>query len=152
MFHPDEVDYTGEAVLFSHRQLQQKWIGAQALLHHLYGAMIIRTDSVQLIDKRNLGYMVFVRLPPDGFRLGLHPTHGAKHTDGTIKNAKRSFDLDGKIHMAGGVDKLDLFSVPLTGRHRGSDGNTSLLLIGHPVHHRLSVMDLSNFVGPAGII
>ena len=58
--------------------------------------------------------------------------------------------------MAGGIDDIDcIFPVLPFPRSLGSsrgDGDTTFLLLGHPVHGRSTVVNLTDFVGHAGII
>lgn len=49
--------------------------------------------------------------------------------------------------MTGGVNDVDEVLVPGAGGGSRGDGDTSLLLLGHPVHSRTSLMHLPNFVG-----
>src|SRR5512136_1570933 len=54
--------------------------------------------------------------------------------------------------MAGGIDEVDLMTLPGKTGYRRSDGDAPLLFLAHPVHDGLSVMDLSHFVGAAAVI
>ncbi len=109
-------------------------------------------DPVHFIHKGDFGHAVLVGLAPDGFRLGLDPTHGAEHADRTVQHPQRAFHLDGKIHVAGGVDELDVGFVPLAGGDRRGDRDAAFLFVGHPVHYRLPVVDLADFMGFAGVV
>ena len=54
--------------------------------------------------------------------------------------------------MPGSVDDIDSVpyssgpSRPKAGRRRGRDGDATLLLLLHPIHHRIAVMDFTDLV------
>ena len=88
---------------------------------------------------------------PDGFRLRLNAADGAKDDHGPIEDAKAPFHFDGKIHVPGRVNDMNLVVQPGAGGHRRRDRDPPLLLLRHPVHHGFAVMDLSHLVGLAGV-
>jgi len=53
--------------------------------------------------------------------------------------------------VAGGVDDVDLLASPLTGGRRRGNGDTTLLLLLHPVHGSCTVMHLTDLVLYPGI-
>ena len=53
--------------------------------------------------------------------------------------------------MAGGVDNVDLVALPEAGGCCGGNGNTSLLLLSHPVHGGSAVVSLTNLVVNTGV-
>jgi hypothetical protein len=65
---------------------------------------------------------------PHRLGLRLHPTDGAEHADGAVEDAERTFDLGGEIHVAGGVDDVDLVVAPIGRRGGALDGDAALLL------------------------
>ena len=58
--------------------------------------------------------------------------------------------------MSGSIDKVDLIGVtvvvPEGGGCSGSDGDTTLLLLYHPVHRGGSFVHLTNLVSLSGVI
>ena len=90
--------------------------------------------------------MVFVSLTPNGFRLRLNTALGAKNGNGTVQNTKRTLHFNGEVNVAGRVDNIDTVLFPETGGRSGGDGNTSLLLLRHPVHGGIAVVGFTDFM------
>ena len=84
-------------------------------------------------------------------RLGLHTTNGAKNSDSTVKNAKRSLDFRRKVHVTGSIDDVDAMILPVAGCGSGSDRDATLLLLLHPVHRRGSFVNFADLVRNTGI-
>ena len=72
-------------------------------------------DAVHLVDKGKPGNLVTVCLAPYRLRLGLNASYGAENAHGTVEYPKGSFNLYGEIHMARGVNDLNLGIVPQAG-------------------------------------
>src|SRR5581483_4821765 len=68
-----------------------------------------------------------------------------------IEYAERALDLDGEVHVSGGIDDVDAVVTPGAGGGGGGDGDAALPLLLHPVHHRVSLVDLADLVGDAGV-
>ena len=63
-------------------------LGPQFIFNLGNGPLEIRAHPVQLIDKGDSRNTVFIRLVPDGLRLGLHPAHGAENGHRPVQNTK----------------------------------------------------------------
>ena len=70
----------------------------------------IGAGSVTFVDEGDAGNLVAGHLPVDGDGLGLHPAHRAEHQHGAVKHPQGPFNLDGEIHVAGGVNDIDIDS------------------------------------------
>ena len=114
------------------------------------GHFEIRPDLIHFINKTDTGDLVFLGLPPDGFRLGLDAFAGVKDSDGAVEDAEGSFNFGGEVHVAGGVDQVDGEAFPGTSSGGGGNSNAALLLFHEVVHHGSTVVNLANFVGLAG--
>ena len=73
-----------------------------------------------------------------GQRLGLHALGGVHHQDGTLAGGQAAADLVGKVHMARGVDKVELVGLAVLGgvvhgHGAGLDGDAALPLDVHVV-------------------
>ena len=73
----------------------------------------IGAGAVHLVDERDARHVVALHLAVDGDRLALHAADGAQHHDRPVQHAQRPLDLDGEVHVAGGVDQVDDVVVPL---------------------------------------
>ncbi len=138
--HCHEIDDPREQVSFADRQLDRHSVGAEPVLHHLDDIHEIRADAVHLVDERNARNTVFIHLTPDRFRLRLHAADRTEERDGTIKDAERPLDFDGKVHVARRIDDIDPMVVPKAGGRGGGNRYAAFLLLLHPVHRRCAVV------------
>src|SRR5699024_420936 len=84
----------------------------------------------------------------------------------TVQNTQRTFYLNGEVHVAGGVDDVDPMPVllglggiaqqfrvaPVAGGRSRSDGNTTLLLLRHPVHGSRAIVRFTDLVVNTSVI
>ena len=148
----EQIDGPLEIFFLPPGQVQDYGLGSQFIFDLGNGPLEIRAYPVEFVDKSDSRYMVLVRLVPDGLRLGLHPAHGAENGHRPVQNTQGPLHFYGEIHVAGGVDNVDGLVQPMAGGHGRSDGDAPFLFFGHPIHDRLTVMDLPDFIGFAGII
>ncbi len=59
---------------------------------------------------------------------------GVKHTNGTVENGERALNLDGEVHVAGGIDDVDRVVLPGHIGGGGSNGYTPFLFQFHGIH------------------
>jgi hypothetical protein len=104
-------------------------------------------------------------LAPDGFGLWLDAGDPAEDDDRTVKNPEGALDFSGEVHVSGGVDDVDalflfvekfdhVFLVvlpPLGGDGCGSDGDSALTLLFHPVGGRGTVVHFTDFMNHPGV-
>ena len=119
------------------------------------------TNAVVLVDVGDGGDVVALSLTPHGLGLGLNAGDGVEDGDGAVEDAQGALDLGGEVHVARGVDDLDLVGVtvlgtggvvPEAGGGGGGDGNAALLLLNHPVHGGSALVNLTDLVGLAGVV
>ena len=106
----------------------------------------VGTDSVHLIDEADTRNLVAVGLTPHRFGLRLHTADGTQDGDRPVEYAQRTFDLCGKIDVAGRVDYVYLKVFPIGCGCGALNGDTAVLFLCHPVHRGLPVVDFSYFV------
>ena len=82
---------------------------------------------------------------------GSTPRDAVEHDDRAVQHAQGALHLGGEVHVAGGVDHVDLVVLPEAGGGGGSDGDAALLLLFHPVHGGRALMDLADLVGLPGV-
>ena len=148
----DQVDHAGEVRLQPHRDLERDGRQAQLALELLDHVGRVGPGAVHLVDEGDPGHRVPLHLAVDGDRLRLHAGHGAEDQHGAVEHAQRPLDLDREVHVARGVDDVDLVVVPLDGGGRRGDRDPPLALQLHVVHHRALTLDLLDHVGAAGVI
>ena len=149
--HLQQVDDTDEAALGADRDLQHQRGGAEPLDHHVDAAEEVRTGAVELVDEAHPRHVVLLRLPPDLLGLRLDTGDTVEHRDSTVEDAERALHLDGEVDVPGGVDDVDLVTLPRRRRGGGGDGDPPLLLLVHPVHDGAAVVDLADLVRDAGV-
>jgi hypothetical protein len=134
------------SILGADRQLQQRCLGGEAVLHHGDDVHEVRAGAVHLVDVGHAGNAVGVRLPPYRLRLRLDPADSAEDRAGAVENAQRTLDLDCEVDVAGRVDDLDPVVLPEAGRRGRRDRDAAFLFLDHPVHGRRAFVDLADLV------
>jgi hypothetical protein len=95
--------------------------------------------------------VIVVSLSPNGFRLWLNATLCTQNSYASVKHSQRALDLNGKVNVTRGVDDVDTVIAPKTGGSSRGDGDTTLLLLLHPVHGCGTLMGLTYFVVNTGV-
>nr|AHE14890.1 hypothetical protein asmbl_2 [uncultured bacterium] len=149
--HLHQVDDADEVGLGADGQLQDQRVGGQALDHHLDAAEEVRAGPVELVDEAHARDAVLLRLPPDLLGLRLHTGDAVVHGDRTVEHPQRPLHLDGEVDVPGGVDDVDVVTVPGALGRGGGDGDAALLLLLHPVHRGRAVVDFTDLVVDAGV-
>ncbi|MNU99956.1 hypothetical protein D3C71_901070 [compost metagenome] len=101
--------------------------------------------------------MILLGLAPDGFRLRLNTGVGVKQRDGAVENAQRTLNFNGEVDVAGGVDDVEaahlaVATLPEGRGGSGGDGDTTLLLLFHPVHRGCAIVNFTDLVRLTGVI
>ena len=104
------------------------------------------------LHKAHSGHVVLVSLTPHCLTLWFNSSNAIKNSHGTIQDPKRSFHLQGEIHVARCVDNVDSVFIPEGRGGRTGDGDASLLFLLHPIHGGLSLMHLSDFLFAARVV
>ena len=151
--HLDQVDDALEIALGADGQLNGHPIALQAIVNHPQDVVEVSAHDVHLVDVNHAGNMVVISLTPYGLRLRLNTALGAQHGNAAVQHTQGTLYLDGKVNVARGVDDIDTVgciligrAAPETGGSSGGDGNTTLLLLCHPVHGSGAVMSLTDLV------
>src|SRR3972149_5902187 len=104
--HRNEIHRPSERILSPNGDLYRNRVCSQPVHHRLYTFKEVRTDLIHLVDKGDPRDMIFIRLPPDRFRLRLHTLPRIEYSYGPIQNPERPLYLYSKIHMSGGIDNI----------------------------------------------
>src|SRR3989338_2307880 len=157
--HVDQIDLTLEVVFCTDGQLDRHRGVTQTLLDLTDHAQEVGTGTDHLVDVNKTRNAVFVGLTPYGFRLRLNARSTAEHNDRAVEYTQRTLNLNGEVNVAGGINYVEamlifvllLGTFPEGGNSSRSDGNTTLLLLHHPVCGRGAVMHLAHLVAFASI-
>jgi hypothetical protein len=95
--------------------------------------------------------MVAVSLTPNGFRLTLDSGDSIKHDNAAVQDTEAPFHFNGKVHVAGGVNNIDYMVSPLGRGGGGRDGDPSLPLLSHPIHHGSARVNVTDLVGASRV-
>ena len=164
--HIDQVDDALKGVFLADGQLDRHAVGVQTVVQHLDAAEEVGAHGIHLVDVNHTGDLVLVRLAPDSLGLGLNAALRGQNGDRTVQNAQRALDLDGEVDVARGVDDVDTMTAllvgdgivlqlgvaPVAGGCSGGDGDTTLLLLHHPVHGSGAFVHLADLMGDAGVV
>ena len=150
--HGDKVNNTEEISLASDGELENSRGGSELLDDGVYAEVEVGTGAVHLVEEAHSRDVVLVSLPPDGLGLGFDSGNSVKDGDGTVKDTEGTLDLEGEVDVTGGVDDVDAVVVPGAGGGSGGDGDSTLLLLFHPVHGRTTLVNLSDLVTLSGVV
>ena len=145
-FHGQQIDGSLEVILRADGQVHDDRGCVKAIANGLNREVEVRTHLVHLVDEADTGDVILVSLTPHGLRLGLDTFLTVEHGDCTVEDAQRALNLNREVNVTGGVDDVDLVSVPEGGDGCGGDGNTTLLFLLHPVGGGGAIMRLTNLV------
>ncbi len=132
------------------RQDHDERVGAEDVLDLLDDAVEVGADAVELVDVDDAGNLGIVGVAPVGFGLGFDAAGAAEHADAAVEHLERAVDLDGEVHVAGGVDDVELVVLPEAGGGGGLDGDAALGFLLHEVHGGGAVVNLADLVDLAG--
>ena len=146
----NQIDHAAKFVLGPDGHLHRNGVAFQPASNGLDGALVGSADPVHLVDEADAGNVVGVGLAPHGFRLGLHAGHGVQHHDAAVEDAQAPFHFGGEVHVAGGVDDVDLVVAPVGRGCGGGDGDAPFLLLRHPVHGRGALIHAADLADATG--
>ena len=148
--HLNQVNDTLEVLLSTDGHLDDDGVSAEDVTHLLYCLEEISTRTVHLIHITDTGYVILVCLAPYCLRLRLYTVSGRVSGYCTIEYTQGTLHLSSEVNVSRSVDKIDLellaIPLPVTGRGGTGDGDTALLLLGHPVHGSSTVMYLTDLM------
>ena len=155
-FHFQQVNHALEAFFCTDRYHYRYWVGAQTGFHLLNHTEEVCTLTVHFVHKCQAWNLVFVGLAPYSFRLRLYATHCTVNHYRTVQYTHRTLYFYSKVYVSWGVNHVEtvfrqcaVHTFPECGHSSRSNGNTTLLLLFHPVSCRCTVMHFTQFVSHA---
>ena len=155
----NQIHHSFEVSFFTDRQYDRHCIGFEHVLHLLAYLKEVRTLTVHFVDKSHTRHFVVVRKAPVSFRLRFYPINGRKEEHQTVQYTKRAVYLHGKVHVAWGIDNVEVIflsigcrfsifcrEVPLTSGSSRLDSDSTFSLLLHPVHSRSTIVYFPYFV------
>ena len=148
--HLNQVDQTLEVLLSADRYLDHNGVGTQNVTHLLHGLKEVGTRAVHLVYITDTRHIILVGLTPYCLRLRLYAISSRVSSHGSVEHTQGALHLSGEVHVSRSINQVNLklliIPCPVTGRGSGSNRNSALLLLGHPVHRSGSVVHLTNLV------
>ena len=151
-FHLYKVDDTFERILRADWQLNRNSVTFQTVMDHAQNVKEVCTHDVHFVHVDHTWNFVVISLSPNGFRLWFNTALCAHNGYRTVQYTQGTLNFYGEVNMARGVDDIDTVAFPVAGGCSGSNGNTTFLLLNHPVHGRAAVMSLTNFMVNTGVV
>ena len=93
----------------------------------------ITANLVDFVNETDAWNAVFISLAPDGFRLSFDTHLTVEYDYCAVEHAKRALYLSGKVDVAWGIDNVDFVTFPVGSNSSGSNSNTALFFLLHPV-------------------
>ena len=149
--HGEQVDNAVEGVFSADGELQNQRLGAEAIFNGLNRVVEVRAHLVHLVDEADAGDVVLGSLTPHLFGLRLDAFLTVEDGDSAVQHTEGALHLNGEVHVAGGVDDVELGALPVAGGGRGGNGNTAFLFLLHPVHGGSAIVSLTDLVVDTGV-
>ena len=163
-FHLEQIDNSLEFIFLTNWKLKADSIFTKSGLDLIYSVVEVSTKDVHLVDECHTRYVVGISLTPYVLRLRLYTTFCTEHADSAVQYTKGTLNLYGEVYVAWSIDDVDtmlkgtflrlavILQSPVTGCSCRCDGNTSLLLLLHPVHGCSTFMSITNLIVNTSII
>ena len=153
----NQVDHANELIVAADGNLAQQGIGTEALANALHAMGEVGTHAVHLVDVANARHVVLVREAPVRLGLRLHAGNAVEHHDSAIEHPQAAVHFDGEVHVPGGVDHVDLVTLPLRGYRRALNGDAALAFLlevvgGSAAFTVFGVMHLDDLVLFPGVV
>src|SRR3546814_17645005 len=103
----------------------------------------VGADPVHLVDEADPRNLVLVGLPPHRLGLRLDAGDRVEHRDGAVEDPQRTLDLDGEVHVAGRVEKVDALAEQIAGSDGGRASDATHRILPPPEDGGISVSDVT---------
>ncbi len=146
-------EQVGDAVerrLLADGQLERRDAGAEAVAQLFERAVEGGALLVELVDEDHPGDPHLLGETPHPLGAHLDAVDGAHHEDGEIDHAERSVDVADEVGVAGGVDEVDLVTLPLERGVGQRQRHAPLRFLGVVVEHGVAVLDSAQAADGSG--
>ncbi len=160
--HFEQIHYTFVISFQADRNLHGHGIRRELMQDGIKRINKGSAHAVQLIDETHARNFVIVSLSPNGFRLGLYTRHSIKNNDRAIQHAQRADNFGRKVNVSWGINNVNQILVvlglgqilrgPKSRNSGGSNSDSALLFLDHPVSRGISFVNVTDSVSYARII
>src|SRR5690554_4931933 len=156
--HVHKVNQSDKRRFDTDRNIDHSRRRTETVDDRLHTEFKIGAGPVELVDEAHPRHFIFISLTPDRFGLRLNAGNAVETGYRAVKHTQRTFNFDSEVNVAWCVDNvnsvlwaLTIFGIPETGGSSRGNGNTTLLLLLHPVHGGRTFMGLADLVRLARI-
>ena len=150
-FHGKQVDDALEAALGTDGELNGQAFVTEPGLDFGHRPGEIGVLPVHFIDEDKAGEISFVAVIPGLLGADFDAGGGADDDDGAFSDAHRCLDLADEIGVAGSIDDVYLFVLPLAGEQGQVDADLALYFVGVVIGSARAIVDLAqSFDCPGG--
>ena len=150
--HLYQVDQTLKESLGADWQLDRNCITFQTVMDHVQNIVEVCTHDVHLIYIDHSWNAIFISLAPYSFGLWFNTALSTHYCYRTVEDAQGTLYLYCKVNVSRSIDDVDAVVLPVAGCSSGSNGNTSFLLLYHPVHRCATIMSFTDLVVDTGVV
>ena len=150
--HLYQVDQALEERFSTDWQLDRNSITFQTVMDHVQNIVEVCTHDVHFIDIDHSRNMVLISLAPYSLGLWLNAALSTHYCYRAVEDAQGTLYLYCKVNVSRSIDDVDTVALPVAGGSSGGNGNTSFLLLHHPVHRRAAIMSLTDLVVDTGVV
>ena len=144
--HLNQIHQTLEELFSTDGQLNGNRVAVQTGLHHVNYMIEVCTHDIHLINISHSGDHILVGLTPYSFGLRLNTALGAENCYRAVQHSQGALYFYCKVNVSGGINNVDTMALPVCcGGSRGN-GDTSLLLLNHPVHGGAAIVNLTQLM------
>jgi hypothetical protein len=111
-FPVNDVNKASHSVIGSDGNLHCGNCQTQFLPDGLNGVPRVGSHSIQLVDKNYSWNMIPDHLLVNSDCLGLYAADSTQQQDGAVQDSQGSFDLNGEVDVAWGIDEVDVMIFP----------------------------------------
>ena len=149
--HFYQVNDALELVLSADRQLNRNSITLQSLVHHINDTVEIRAHDIHLVDINHTRNLILISLSPYGFCLRLNAALCAQNGNRTIQYTQRTLNFYCEVNVSRCINDVDSVACPVCSSSSGSNCDTALLLLCHPVHCSGTLVGFTNLMVDTGV-
>ncbi len=99
----------------------------------------VGAHAVHLVHVAQTWHVVLVGQAPVGFGLWLNTGNTVEHNNSAVEHAQTTVHFDGEVHVSGGVDHVDLVTLPLSRHGSTLNRDTAFLFLFQVIGRRAAL-------------
>ena len=151
-FHIKKVNYTFKVLTFADWNLQSQSFNSKFFSNICHWTKEVCANAVHLVHKAETWNSKLICLLPYSFCLWLNSINGTNYCNRAVEYAQRTLYFGSKVYVARSINNIYLMVFPVSCCGSRTDCNSALLLLSHPVHCSLAVINFANLMNFTCII